>query len=197
MGRRKSSTPKPPHRKRVNVTLIEPEHPEYKILKKVIKEERDDIKKVRIALAYHKGWRRDTDNVRKLGAVKKCSDLDKEFSEFDFRIELNAEAFPHMADREKERLIFHELMHIQPSYDKNGEQVRDDKDRLVYRVRKHDREDFLAVYQKYGVDEDIAAIAEERIEDAKRPLLQGAEWGDGKGGKAAEKTAEKAPMKAA
>jgi hypothetical protein len=171
MGRRHSTTPKPPHRKRVNVTLIKEDHAAYKILSRLLKTERDDIKKVRIALAYHKGWRRDADNMRKLGCVKKCTDLDKEFAAYDFCIQLNAEAVPHMKEREQERLIFHELMHIQPSIDKNGDQIRDDKDRLVYRVRKHDREDFLAVYEKYGLTEDIQQIAEQAIEDAKRPLF--------------------------
>jgi len=180
MGRGRSGMPKPPRRKRVNVTLIEADHPAYKILARLIKSDRADIKKVRVALAYHKGWRRDADGVRKLGTVKKCGDLDKEFSPYDFRIELNAEAFPHMSDKEKERLIYHELMHIQPSMDKNGEQLCDDKLRPVYRVRKHDREDFLAVYKKYGVDEDIALVAEQRIEDAKRPLLAGPGQGEKK-----------------
>ena len=198
MGRRKSSSTKEPKRKRVTVKLIERQNAgrvvePYRIMEEIIKKERADLKDAKIGIAWRFGWRPDADGVRKLGQCKKRGDLDRELDSYDLIILLNAEAFPNLDADHKRRLVFHELEHAQLSLDTNGEPKHDDRNRLCFRLRKHDIEDFRSVVAQFGWEDDLSKIAAAAIEDAKRPLLQGQEWGDGQGGK----TAEKAPVKAA
>lgn len=178
-GRPKGSGPK---RKRVMVKFIERrvEHTglvtePYRIMEEVIKTRRADLKDVKIGIAWRIGWRPDSDGRRTLGQCRKRGDLDRELDAWDFIILLNEDAWPTFKDRPKERLIFHELGHAQIVSDTNGQPKRDDRGRLVTRIRKHDIQDFRDVVEIYGWEEDLNELAERGIADAQRPLLAEAE----------------------
>jgi len=147
----------------------------YEIMERLVKNERADLKDVKIGIAWRLGWRQDADGNLQIGQCKKRADLDRELDEYDFIILLNKEAWPTMDetmdDKHKERLILHQLEHAQLSLDSNGEPKRDDRGRLVCRIRKHDFEDFRSVIKKYGWQDNLSEIAKAAIADAERPLL--------------------------
>jgi len=185
-GRPKGSGQK---RKRVTVKFIQRriEHTgrvtePYAIMEEIVKTRRADLKDVKIGIAWRLGWRPDADGRRTLGQCRKRGDLDRELDEWDFIILLNEDAWPTFSEKQKERLIFHELGHAQLSLDTNGQPKRDDRGRIVCRIRKHDIQDFRDVVEIYGWEEDLQDLAEKGIADAARPLLAEAER------KAAEKS---------
>jgi len=186
-GRPKGSGQK---RRRVTVKFIQRriEHTglvtePYRIMEEIVKTRRADLKDVKIGIAWRLGWRPDADGRRTLGQCRKRGDLDRELDEWDFIILLNEDAWPTFKEKQKERLIFHELGHAQVSVDTNGQPKHDDRGRIVCRIRKHDIEDFRDVVEIYGWKEDLQDLAEKGIQDAQRPLLAEAEK------KAAEKEA--------
>jgi len=163
-------------RKRVTVQFLSRTHAgkvtePYEIMDRLIKTERADLKDVKIGIAWRIGWRVDADGVLTLGQCCKRGDLDRELDEFDFIIKLNKDAWPTLNPEHKERLIFHELEHAQLSLDSNGEPKRNDRGRLVCRIKKHDFGEFRSVVKKYGLDDDLSKIAQAGINDAQRPLL--------------------------
>jgi hypothetical protein len=143
----------------------------YKIMEDIVKTERADLKPLKIGMAWRLGWRPDPDQVLTLGQCRKRGDLDRELDDYDLIILLNAEAFPALKPEEKQRLIYHELMHAQIVHDGEGEPKTNDRGRIILRIRKHDVAAFRAELEKFG-DADLSEIAKGRIEDAKRPLLQ-------------------------
>jgi hypothetical protein len=165
-------------RTEANGKITEP----YRIMEEIIKTRRADLKDVKIGIAWRLGWRPDADGRRTLGQCRKRGDLDRELDAWDFIIMLNEDAWPTFNDKQKERLIFHELGHAQVAVDTSGQPKRDDRGRLVCRIRKHDIQDFRDVVEIYGWEEDLQDLAERGIADASRPLLAEAER------KAAEKT---------
>jgi len=170
--KRKQVTVKFIHRKtEANGKITEP----YRIMEELIATRRADLKDVKIGIAWRLGWRPDADGRRILGQCRKRGDLDRELDEWDFIIMLNEDAWPTFSDRQKEREMFHELGHAQLSLDTNGEPKRDDRGRLVCRIRKHDIQDFRDVVEIYGWEEDLQNLAEKGIADAQRPLLAEAE----------------------
>ena len=165
-------------RKRVTVQFLKREHKgkvtePYEILEKIIKGERNDLKdaKIKIGIAWHLGWRPDADGVLTLGQCRSRGDLDRELDDYDFIIMLNKDAWPTLSNEHKERLIFHELEHAQLSLDSNGEPKKNDRGRLVCRVRKHDFAEFRSVVEKYGLQDDLSKLAQAGINDSKLPLL--------------------------
>jgi hypothetical protein len=107
---------------------------------------------VRIALAWATSWKPDVDGRLVLGKCKKASDLDRELAPFDFVILLNRDFWlnPRVTDRQRDALLDHELMHAAIAYDEHGDPKIDARGRTVYRIRKHDIEEFRDVVARHG-----------------------------------------------
>ncbi len=127
-------------------------HPMYALLEELVDKHHEDLHQARIALAWCTSWKRNVDGQMILGKCKKASDLDREVSEFDFVILLNRTFWTHTAvsDLQRRALLDHELHHAALVLDERGEPVEDERGRKVYRVRKHDIEEFTGVVQRYG-----------------------------------------------
>lgn len=123
----------------------------YGILDRVVAEWHEPLHKASIALAWMLDVKPDRDDHLVLGKCKKASDLDREFREFDIVILLNAKAWRELNEKQRTALIDHELCHATPSLDKNGEVILDERDRICYRTRKHDIEEFHAVVKRHGM----------------------------------------------
>jgi hypothetical protein len=88
----------------------------------------------------------------------------------DFLVVLDAEYWLDATDRQREILVYHELCHIQPSFDKYGAQrFSRDTGLPVLTLAGHDVEEFSAVVTRYGAHTDelrqfIAAAQEYRGE---------------------------------
>lgn len=145
---------RPSKPKRVAYTLLmHADHPDlYARLSRLVAEHHEDLRDARIALAWCTSWKPDVDGRVTLGKCKKASDLDRELADFDFVILLRRVFWQDEAvsDQQRDALLDHELMHAALKYDTAGEPMVDERGRLVYRLRKHDLEEFVVIAQRYG-----------------------------------------------
>jgi hypothetical protein len=154
----------------------------------VLAEHHDELANtnVRVALAWNTAWKRDVDGRVTLGKCKKASDLDRVLYAFDFVIILRPDFWHHPKanDIQRRALLDHELMHAAVKYDDDGEPVTDSRGRTVYRIRKHDLEEFRDIVVRYGCyKSDIEAFASALLRAPKyKDLLDEAESEDAKQG---------------
>ena len=127
-------------------------YPMYQLLEQLVADWHPELEPARIALAWCTSWKPDVDGIVTLGKCKKASDLDRELALYDFVILLRRAFWLDLrvSDEQRLALLDHELYHAAPSYDKNGEPVKDERGRYVWRVRKHDIEEFTAIVERYG-----------------------------------------------
>lgn len=138
--------------------------PMYALLDDLVEQHHEDLHRTdaRIVLAWHKGLRPDVDGRLVLGKCKKATDLDRELSPFDFVILLNKEWWQdrRTTTAQQKALLDHEISHAALAYDEHGEPKRDERDRYVYRTRRHDLEEFSDVVARHGIyKRDIEAFA--------------------------------------
>jgi hypothetical protein len=170
----KSKTKK---RKRVLVQLLKRVHAgevtePYRLMEEIRAIDHGHLADAKIGIAWRLGWRADTDGHLRLGTCQKRTDLDRELDGFDFMLLLNKEAWPQLNERQKRALIDHELCHAQVVIDSDGNPRKNDRDRLLCRIKKHDTEEFRAVVERHGLwTADLEQIARAGINDARRPLL--------------------------
>jgi hypothetical protein len=123
----------------------------------------------------------DRDGHLTLGRCKKATDLDREFREFDVVILLNAQAWKELEPKQRVALVDHELCHATVATDKNGENVLDERDRLCYRMKKHDIEEFNEVVRRHKMyKSDIAEFVKEALgpHAGEKPLFGHGEDGE-------------------
>lgn len=169
--------PKTKKRKKVTVQLLKRVHAgevtePYRLMEELRDHDHGHLADAKIGIAWRLGWRSDPDGHLRLGQCRKRTDLDRELDGFDFMLLLNKEAWPQLNDGQKRALIDHELCHAQIVIDSDGNPKRNDRDRLVCRIKKHDTEEFRAVVERHGLwTADLEQIARAAINDANRPLL--------------------------
>ena len=135
----------------------------YRLLAEVEKASHDDTKDAKIVLAYRKNWKSDVDGHLVLGKCVKASELQRELVDWDFVILLNYEVWNSKEfDRAKKvALLDHELCHTGQALDKDGEPKVDAKGRKVWRVVRHEIEEFVGVIQRNGCyKRDLQIFAE-------------------------------------
>lgn len=145
-------------KKPVSYQLVQPGsdagEPMYEMLAELVAAHHDDLSKTnaRIALAWNLSWQQDVDGRVTLGKCKKATDLDRELYAYDFVILLNMSFWQDADVKESQRraLLDHELMHAQVKLDEDGEYAIDIRNRYVYRIRKHDIEEFSAIVARHG-----------------------------------------------
>ncbi len=191
MGRRKRpATDKPKKRKKVTVKLLERSHAgkttePYRLMDQFINSKESTrhahLKDAKIAIAWRFGWSQDADGRIKLGQVKKGSDLDREMHQHDFVILLNHEVWNRGFDAKcKLARMEHELCHCAVTADTNGEPKTDEQGRTVWRIRKHDIEEFPEVVANHGLySDELEKFAQAAMNDADQPLLGIMEGGNG------------------
>jgi hypothetical protein len=154
--RRGMGKPKAP--KKVTYELIRDEpgslgRHAYGWMRDLIKQYRDDLAEARIALAWCMSWKPDADGRITIGKCRKASDLDRELMEYDFVILLHKGFWLDLkvTDNQRRALLDHELMHAAVKVGENGEPEEDAKGRTVYRIRKHDIEEFADTIRRHGI----------------------------------------------
>jgi hypothetical protein len=159
MARSKKQQPKKRVGKPVNFRLIPEEDglghvPEpYRLLKEVRDMEHGDTHEAKVALAWRLNMKPDQDGRIELGRCIKCSDLAREFSDYDFINVINKIVWDDMGFtvEKKKALLDHEMMHIAPTYnEETGEVKYDERGRMLFRMRKHDIEEFSAIVARHG-----------------------------------------------
>lgn len=148
--------PKEPKAKKLSYKLIEPDSEPglsmYAILEELVFTYHEDLVQARIALAWNLTWKADVDGRVQIGKCKKASDLDRELMKFDFVIVLNREFWQEklVEDSQRRALLDHELCHGALKMDSTGEPVEDERERKVYRTKKHDVEEFTEIIERHG-----------------------------------------------
>ena len=137
-------------------------HPMYALLDELITKYHQDLRDARIALAWCTSWKPDVDGRVTLGKCRRASDLDRELAAFDFIILLRRAFWQHpqVTDTQRTALLDHELCHGALKFDATGEPVEDARGRKVYRVCKHDIEEFTVIVARHGCYKaDLEAFA--------------------------------------
>jgi len=142
--------------KTVSYELIQPDsvvgYPMYGLLNELVEKHHEELIEARIALAWCTSWKPDADGNVVIGKCKKASDLDRELAAYDFIILLSRGFWRdyETTDLQRRALLDHELCHAARKYDQDGEPSVDARGRPVFRVRKHDIEEFRDVVERYG-----------------------------------------------
>ena len=148
----------------------------YELLAEVRAEGHFDCVEARIALAWKKGTKPNVDGHLMLGRCVLLTALVREMVPFDYVIVLNREVWedPEFTREKKLALLDHEMCHTAPLLDAEGNRVRDTKERLCWRLRGHDIEEFRAIVQRHGCyKRDLERFAEALLENGKEPLFAG------------------------
>jgi hypothetical protein len=160
-----------PSLKPVNYELIAADAEPYRLLDGV-RVWHGDLAEARIALAWRINLNPDADGRLVLGKCQKVSDLHKELADYDFIVILNREAWDEFSDAQRLALLDHELSHATVARDQDGQPKLDERGRAVFRLRKHDIEEFRDVVARHGCyKEDLREFAEAVLEERKTPLL--------------------------
>ncbi len=144
----------------------------YGVLDRLIERYHEHLTNARIAIAWNLTWQPDVDGRCTLGKCKRASDLDRELAPYDFVVMLRREFYEDasVTDAQREALLDHELSHAEVTLDESGEPAVDTKGRTVYRIRKHDCEEFVDVVRRNGIwkaDVEAFAAALERARQTK------------------------------
>ena len=148
----------------------------YDILDRLIEAHHPDLKEAdaRILLAWRKGWRQDADGRLRLAQARKASELDRALAPNDFVILLNQESFQASGFGEDAQaaILDHELMHCAVTRDRDGDIKRDEKNRVMFRLRAHQIEEFTDVFERHGMyNGALEAFAERAVAHSNMPLL--------------------------
>jgi len=167
--------------KAVAYRLIKPESDAgrvmFPLLNELIEQHHEHLTNARIALAWNLTWKPDVDGRVTLGKCKRASDLDRELHQFDFVIMLQQEFYQdaRVTDDQRRALLDHELCHAAVKLGEDGEPELNELDRVVYRMRKHDVEEFSEIVARHGTykrDLELFAAALNRAKVAgKNPML--------------------------
>jgi hypothetical protein len=148
-------------------------HDPYSIMDDLVARFHDDLVEAKIAIAWATGWTPDPEDHVKIGQAKKSGELDRQLHGFDLAILLDPDHWTRTdwTDEQRRALLDHELSHFAVKLDKEGDEVRDTMGRLVYRIVKHDVEEFQAIVQRHGCwKADLELMAKTAMERASHPL---------------------------
>ncbi len=120
------------------------------ITKDLIEKHHRHLRQASIRFAWAYSWAEDADGFITLGQAKKIGELERDATGVDFYLILNNAIWQELGEAERVALIDHELSHCEVCYDEKGEPRRDVRDRIVYRLRKHDFEGFGANVRRHG-----------------------------------------------
>lgn len=115
----------------------------YGLAREVIAQHHDHLAEAKIALAWMHEVKPDRDGHLVWGRTRKVGPAERIFHDHDFVITLNAAVWVELSPTARRALMDHELSHC-------GSRTNDD-DEVVYYVRKHDLEEFVAIVRRYGL----------------------------------------------
>lgn len=166
MTRRGRRGPKPKADPRKKFDVISEDTEEGKgviaLIRRVKKEWKEDLREARIGAAWMIGKKADRDGRLMLGKLKKLSELEQRMNELDAIVFLNQDAWRTLSAEQRLALVHHELCHLAPQEDRNGEAAYDGHGQRKWRTVKHDIEEFREVVRTHGAyKRDIAAFVEE------------------------------------
>lgn len=116
-----------------------------------------------VLLWWSSSWKPDKDGHTKLACISKSSDRLKEVVEHDLCIDLNKELWNTLNPDQQLAVIDHEFCHVDLVETEDGPKL-DERGRTVYRMKRHDLEEFRAVVDRHGLYlADVQAFANDII----------------------------------
>jgi hypothetical protein len=170
MTRRRRARKAPP---KVAYTLLtrKTNPDDYDRLDRIVDAHHADLRDARIAIAFCNSWR---DDSGKIGQMRRASALDRELMDFDLVVLVKQDYWtnPLTTDVQKDALLDHELCHATTKDDANGDPLRDERDRIVYKLVRHDVEEFACIVDRYGFwKRDLERFAQSVKRKADQPPL--------------------------
>jgi hypothetical protein len=203
MGRkRKGDNALEERRKKTTLRKVERKHSgkitqPYSIMERLMSEVEHfaPLKAAKIIVVWKSGWKPTKDDILRHAQIRKLSELEREIwgDEYDLCMLLHRELWQSskFSALQREMDVFHELCHVTPEIDdKTGDQKKDDRGRLCWRLRNHPIQRFPEEIARYGLDEVLnldttakeaagddnsRAEAKATENDGDRPLLKVAE----------------------
>lgn len=183
--------------KRTKLRKVERKHngritPQYAILERLIAElpEFHHLKVATFIVMKNSGWTTSRDGLLKHASISLATERERELhGDFDLCLSVNRQLWEssRYTEEQREQDIYHELLHVVADVDKDsGEQRKDDRGRLCWRLRDHPIQRFPEEIERYGIekvlkldldakaasaDEQSQASAKATENDANRPLL--------------------------
>lgn len=111
-----------------------------------------DLAEAKIVAMWRYNWKRDVDGILLEGQVRKASAVDREIHKADIILLLNFELW-NSADFTQQQRAFRIdtlLSRVRVSKDSDDEDKRDESNRLVYRIAKHDFDCQYQVIRRHG-----------------------------------------------
>lgn len=140
--------------KPIKFDLIRADSPEgewiYSTIRDYVARYHPHLAEAVIEPAWMIGNKHDKDGKLELGRCVRVPERYQIRLDLDFVIEINAEAWAEMPQPQRLHLIDHELCHAMPALDKEGEQRVDGHGRLIWRLRKHEIEEFFDPVRRHG-----------------------------------------------
>lgn len=132
-----------------------------------------ELKPARIAIAWMIRVKPNKDGHVTLGKMKKASELDRELHGFDAVLILNEEHWRILQPEQRLALVDHELCHLAPALDANTlDQRVDAHGKKLWRIRKHDIEEFRGVVERHGLyKSDLSDFVKAAAQSKALPLF--------------------------
>lgn len=145
-----------PIQRKVGGKVTEP----WAILERLLKDVHgfDPIRNCRVRLFWQRDGKMDVDGIAVGATVCKANEIDRNLAEEsggetpDIFIKIAEKTWSQLDAKQRERLLFHELCHVHPAKDANGEQKMDSKDRPLWRIGKHPITAFHEELARYGAE---------------------------------------------
>lgn len=169
----------------------------YVIMERLIEEVGQfyQLKQAKIVILWKSGWKPTKDDILTHAKIRKASEAEREIwgNKYELCLLLHRELWQSSAFSEEHREmdIFHELCHVVAEIDdKTGDQKKDDRGRLCWRLRNHPIQRFPEEIERYSLeqvldlDESAKIAADDEASqadaiatenDADRPILQATE----------------------
>ena len=146
----------------------------WELMERALADWHEDLTACRIVLLWVHGNKPDADNRLVLGKCHPVTEADRELHGYDRKISLNREAWEVLTEAQRLALVDHELCHIAPQLDEDGEQKEDGHGQKLWRTVKHYIEEFVEIVERHGLYKaDLAKFADIALKaDPNRHLFE-------------------------
>ena len=161
--------------------IIPKNHELYEVMNKLVAKFHQHLSSAAIVLVWQSDLKPSPEKKIQLGKCIKVSDRDKLLHGNDFAVLLNKDIFESdmLNDDQRRAILDHELCHAQVKRDKKGKPKLDDDGKPIWRVRKHDLEEFRQIVERHGCyANDIIDFVRTALASKDAPLLADKETGE-------------------
>jgi hypothetical protein len=131
-----------------------------------------ELKDLEVVFLFRSSFPTDKDGKTPAARIKKIGPTEREFIPADVMIVLNWELWTSQPDIWKIAVLDHELTHVAPSINDEGERRTDAEGRPAWRIRDHEVTEFLTVIHRRGAYTGILVRAREELNRGQEPIVR-------------------------